>query len=337
MNKWPKVSVIVSNYNGLKLNLLIESLSSILKNDYPDLEVILVDNCSEDESVKVAKRKFGKLKIVQNPINMYSRGLNLGIKNSTGDYVAFFNNDVVVENGYFQKFIKFLQKRPEIALTQGKLLSYYNRNIIDSAGETMDPYGNPINIGAGTGADGFNDEREVLSVSGSCSILRKAAIGQIGLFDEDYGIGYEDLDLALRAWMKGYKVIYYPKAYAFHKRGATDLSSMVRIKVRWHFNKNRISTLIKNYPVDFILRNLPITLFIYFAAGMWEIIIKKRLSLGVTRFTSIAWVAANLPGILKKRIEVQRHTKKSGKKMIQKLLSDIAISSSFRSFLGVKR
>lgn len=337
MNKWPKVSVIVSNYNGLKLNLLTESLSSILKNDYPNLEVILVDNCSEDESVKVAKRKFGKLKIVLNPVNMYSKGLNLGIKNSTGDYVAFFNNDVVVENGYFQKFIKFLQKRPEIALTQGKLLSYYDHNVIDSAGETIDPSGNPITIGAGMSSNNFNEQREVLSVSGSCSILRKSAIESIGFFDEDYGIGYEDLDLALRAWMKGYKVIYYPKAYAFHKRGATDLSSMVRIKVRWHFNKNRISTLIKNYPVDFILRNLPITLFIYFAAGMWEIIIKKRPSLGVTRFTSIAWVVANLPRILKKRMEVQKNTKKSGKRMIQKLLSDMAIASSFRSFLGVKR
>ena len=154
-SKWPRVSVVMSNYNGLSLNLIPETLKLILKNNYPNLEVILIDNASSDKSTNVILKEFGsntKFKLIQNHINMYSQGLNLGFKNSTGEYIAFFNNDVVVENGYFQKFVKFLEGQPRVALAQGKLLSYFDHSIIASAGETMDEYGNPITIGAGLNA-----------------------------------------------------------------------------------------------------------------------------------------------------------------------------------------
>lgn len=338
--KWSKVSVVMSNYNGLKLNLLMESLSSILTNDYSNLEVILVDNASTDDSVRVVKRRFAKfsnLKIVQNPVNMYSQGLNLGIEEASGKYIAFFNNDVVVENGYFQKFVRFLDKNLKIALSQGKLLSYFDHTIIDSTGETMDAFGTPITIGAGMPAEGnFDQVREVLSVSGSCSILRKSKVSNIGLFDEDYGIGFEDLDLALRIWLKGYKVVYFPNVFAYHKRGATDLSPMVRNKVRWHFNKNRIATILKNYPLGFIIKNLPITIFIYFAAGVWEILIKRQLKLGLTRFSCLYWILLNLKNIIKKRNEVQLKANEFGKHKIQRLLYTKSILNSFNSFIKAK-
>src|SRR3989344_5070364 len=183
-----KVSVVMSNYNGLSLGLIPNSLSSILSNNFPNLEVIFVDNASTDKSVEVVKRKYGrnpKLKIVRNKVNMYSQGLNLGIENSTGKYIAFFNNDAKVNNGYFQEFIKFLEKDKTITLAQGKLLSSKNSKIIDSAGETMDVFGNPISIGSGErNKNNYKDTQELLSVSGSCSILRKDAVKKIGYFDE---------------------------------------------------------------------------------------------------------------------------------------------------------
>src|SRR5690348_1564297 len=142
----------MSNYNGVTLKLIESSLSSILKNNYSNLEVILVDNSSTDNSVETVIRKFGANKrftIIKNPVNMYSQGLNLGIKKSTGKYVAFFNNDARVEDGYFQEFVKFLEKNKSIALAQGKLLSSKDRRVIDCTGETMDTYGNPTSIGNG--------------------------------------------------------------------------------------------------------------------------------------------------------------------------------------------
>lgn len=340
MIRWPTVSVVISNYNGLKLNTLSESLQAALQNDYPGLEVILVDNASTDNSVSSVSKKFGKnpkLKIIQNPVNMYSQGLNLGVTDAKGEYVAFFNNDVVVENGFFQKIVRYLEKNPKIALIQGKLLSYFDHSIIDSAGETIDRFGSPITIGAHLHDDGkFNKVTEVLSVSGSCSMLRKSVTESIGLFDESYGIGYEDLDLALRAWLRGYKVVYFPLVEAFHKRGVTDLSEEIRVKVRWHFNKNRLMTIFKNYPWSFILGNLPGIFFIYASTGIWEIIMKRKFALGLTRFTSIIWVFMHLPSILKKRDEIQKNTKKNGKIMIKNLQYKSALLDFFLLFIKAK-
>lgn len=339
-NKWPKVSVIMSNYNGVTLNLLEESLGSILKNDYPNLEVILIDNASTDKSVSIVEKKFGsstRLKIIQNHINMYSLGLNLGVKNASGKYIAFFNNDVWVDNNFFQEYIKFLEKNPDIALSQGKLVSYFNHNIIDSAGEAIDKFGNPTTIGQGQNANSnFNEISEVLSVSGSCSILRKEVIDRIGWFDDDYGIGYEDLDLALRAWLLDYRVVYFPKAISFHKRAATDLSPMVRALVRWHFNKNRLATMIKNYPFFYLITTLPLTLFIYVIAGVWEIFIKRNFVIGITRFTSILWILDHLPILLRKRGWVQKNARADRFSKIEKLLYKNILIDSFLTFIKVK-
>ena len=178
--KWPKVSIIVSNYNGLQLNLVTDSLASVLNCDYPNYEVFLVDNASTDRSVQVIKRKFGKnrrLKIICNPINMYSQGLNLGLENAFGEYIVFFNNDIEFKSGYLQKIVRLFQKEPKVALIQGKLLYFYDHKMIDSAGETMDIYANPITIGAGEKDLGqYDQQTQTLSASGSASAIRLSVV-----------------------------------------------------------------------------------------------------------------------------------------------------------------
>lgn len=338
--RWPKVSIVVSNYNGLQLNLVIDSLASILACDYPNYEVFLVDNASTDKSVQVIKRKLGKnrkLKIISNPVNMYSQGLNLGIEKSQGEYIAFFNNDIEFKQGYFQKIIRTFKKNPKVALIQGKLLYFYDHKLMDSAGETMDIYGNPITIGAGeTDENQFDNQTEILSASGSASVIRRSVLNTIGNFDSDYCIGYEDMDLALRLRLKGFKVLYHPKVVIYHKRGKTDLSPMVRVKVRWHFNKNRLATMIKNYPTLLLIKALPITILLYMAAGLWEIFIKRKIRLGLTRFTAIFWIIVNLYSLLKKRALIRCNVNKKGEKNMLDLLSEKSILRSFLSFVKAK-
>ena len=338
--KWPKVSIIISNYNGLQLNLVINSLSSVLDCDYPNYEVLLVDNASTDNSITAVKRKFGKdkkLKIIRNSVNMYSQGLNLGIENSDGEYIVFFNNDIEFEHGYLQKIVNLFQKEPKAVLIQGKLLYFYDHKIIDSAGETMDIYGNPMTIGAGERDLGQYDRQiQILSASGSASVIRRSAVNIVGDFDPDYGIGYEDMDLALRLRLKGFKVLYLPDAVIYHKRGKTDLSSLIRVKVRWHFNKNRLATMIKNYPLLLLIKALPITILLYIASGLWEIFIKRKFSLGLTRFTAIIWILRNIISLLKKRFVIRGDIKKYGEEGILNLLSNMSLFKSFLSFVKAK-
>ncbi|MDO8637954.1 MAG: glycosyltransferase, partial [Candidatus Daviesbacteria bacterium] len=106
---------MISNYNGAKLNILQDCLTSFKKIDYPNYELILVDNASTDNSIDIATKVLGKnprFKIIKNPINIYSQGLNLGIKAAKGEYVAYFNNDVAIEKGYFHKLIESFDKYP---------------------------------------------------------------------------------------------------------------------------------------------------------------------------------------------------------------------------------
>lgn len=339
-SRWPKISVIISNFNGIKLNLILSSLDSILKGNYPNFEVIVVDNASSDNSIPLIRRKFGqdkRLKIIENPVNMYSQGLNLGTKVSTGEYIAFFNNDIEFKDGYFQQIIKTFDKNPKAALVQGKLLYFYDHQIIDSVGETMDIYGNPITIGGGERDLGHYDKlKEILSACGAASVVRRSILNQVGAIDSDYGIGYEDMDLSLRIRLKGFKVLYCPSALIYHKRGKTDLSSLVRVKVRWHFNKNRFATMIKNYPILLLLKALPITILLYIGAGLWEIFLKGKISLGLTRFTAMFWIILNVPNLLKKRIAIRKNINKVGEESILYMLSKTSIFKSFLSFMKVK-
>lgn len=339
-SRWPKISVIISNFNGIKLNLILSSLNAILKGDYPNFEVIVVDNASSDKSIPLISRKFGKdkrLKIIENPVNMYSQGLNLGIKASTGEYIAFFNNDIEFKDGYLQQIIKTFDKNPKAALVQGKLLYFYDHQIIDSVGETMDIYGNPITIGGGERDLGHYDKpKEILSACGAASVVRRSILNQVGAIDSDYGIGYEDMDLALRMRLKGFKVLYCPAAIIYHKRGKTDLSTLVRVKVRWHFNKNRFATMIKNYPILLLIKTLPVTILLYAGAGLWEIFLKGKISLGLARFTAMFWIICNAPNLLKKRVTIRKNINKAGEESVLRLLSKTSIFTSFLSFVKVK-
>lgn len=333
MAKYPLISIIISNYNGGKINILRDCLTSFKKIDYPNYEIILVDNNSIDDSVKIAKRVLGKnpkFKIIQNPVNMYSQGLNLGLKSARGEYVAYFNNDIALEKKYFHKLIGAFEKYPRMALAQGKLLWYYDHKIIDSAGESMDIFGNPVTIGYRTADKGqFDKDEEILSASGSACMLKKSVTKKVGIYGPEYGIGYEDMDLGLRLRHAGYQIRRIPSAICYHKRGATDLASIVRVKVRWHFNKNRIATMIRNYPLGLLLTSLPVTILIYFGILVQEWL-GGKFGLGLTRITCLGWVLTNLPELTGERAKIREVTTGDRDKEILSLFAPANILSKIK-------
>ncbi len=339
--KKPLVSMIVSNLNGMTLNLLEDCMESLMNPGYPNWELIVVDNDSSDKSVEYLEKLFKGKKncmVVRNPINMYSQGLNLGAQAANGEYLAYFNNDVAIKKGYFQELIKEFQKDKKLGIAQGKLVNYYDRKKIDSAGETMDKYGNPITIGAGEKDTGrYDKEEDILSTSGSATFIKKSMFEKLGKYDPEYGIGYEDMDLALRARRLGYKVKRFPKAVVYHKRASTDLADFIRLQVKRHFNKNRIATMIKNYPVILLASTLPVTIFLYTGIALYEWIVRKNFKIGLTRFTGMWWDVVNLPSLISKRSAINKMGAHLLSEKDLELFSPKSLGALFKDFAAGKK
>lgn len=340
---WPLITAIVTNYNGWELGVLPEFFKAFLSNDYKNFELYFVDQASPDASVENVRKKFGKdkrIKIIANPVNNMSSGINMALKRAKGKYILFLNNDLYFEKGGIKKFVYFLEENKETALVQGKIVSYYDHKKLDDVGESIDLFGNPVTLGAGEVDQGqYNQKREVLSVTGAASLFRAELINELGMLDPDYGIGYEDMDLAIRTRIAGYKAYYIPNVTVYHRRAAStsSVSQDLKAKLKYGFNKNRLATLIKNYQLSTLVRSIPIVVLIYIATGLFEMFYKRLWSFGWTRFKALGWVVVNLPALLAKRRTVRGLRKLSDREALLPYMAKGTIAESFKNFIGSKK
>jgi GT2 family glycosyltransferase len=338
----PLISAIVTNYNGWELGLISDFFESFLKEDYQNFELFFVDNASTDDSIEKVKENFGsdaRLKIIERSVNIMSEGINVALNQVKGKYILFLNNDLYFQKGAIAKMVSFMEKNPQVGLVQGKIVSYFDHGKIDDVGETMDIYGNPMTLGAGETDKGqFNKRKEILSATGAASLLRGSLIKKIGILDPDYGIGYEDMDLALRLRLAGYKVYYLPKVLVYHKRGSSTstASDQVKTKIKYGFNKNRLATLIKNYQASTLLKVLPVVVLIYIATGLSEILFKKLWRFGLSRFQAIFWMLLNMKKLVKKRKKVQKIRELSDSEALLPYMAEGQLASGFLNFIKSK-
>lgn len=341
-NKMKKISAIVTNYNGFQLGLLKDFFKKFLKNDLKNYELFFVDNASEDASIEFVKRNFSKdkrVKIIQNPVNNMTQGINLALSQAKGEYILFLNNDTYFAKGALRKMVEFMDKNKAVALVQGKLVSFSDHKRIDDVGETMDLYGNPVTLGAGEKDKGqYSSQRELLSATGAASLLRHSLLKQVGMLDSNYGIGYEDLDLSLRLRLIGYKIIYLPDVLVFHRRGGSvsRSSEQIRLRIKYGFNKNRLATLIKNYQISTLTKSLPTVIIIYFVTALFEIFYKRLWKFGLYRFKAIGWMILNLQVLIVKRKKVQQIRVISDKEAIIPFLAKGQLIESIKHFLSSK-
>ena len=259
--KWPLVSVILLNHNGK--NFLNECLESVLNSNYHNFEVLLIDNASTDDSIKIAKEKFGKspyLRILRNFDNLgFAAGNNVGVKYGQGEYVVFLNNDTIVEPHWLVELVSVMETDAKIGAAQSKLLSLADKRFIDSAGDFIDYYGFPIRRGSWGEEDKgqYDLIEEIFSARGAAAIVRSKILTEIGAFDADFYLNYEDIDLCWRIRLNGYKIVFVPKSRVYHMGGASVTSSTLSI---FYTEKNRISALLKNMSCKYLVKYNPLTL-----------------------------------------------------------------------------
>ena len=220
----PKVAIVIVNWNGWEDT--IECLESIYKIDYPDYNIIIVDNHSNDDSIKRIKEYFeGKaFTVIENEENYgFAEGNNIGIRYAlkylNPNYILLLNNDTVVSEDFLKELVNEGEKDTHVGILGPKIYYYDKPDVIWSVGCKISwKFARGIQIGTGEVDKGqYNDQKEVEYVSGSAFLIKTEVIDEIGLMDKKYFLYFEESDWTLRATRAGYKSLYVPNAKVWHK------------------------------------------------------------------------------------------------------------------------
>jgi GT2 family glycosyltransferase len=246
--KHPKVSVVVPTYNLKKI--LLECLESIVNQNYPNFEMIVVDNASTDGTAEAVRKKFPKVKFIKNPKNLgVTGGANAGMKKATGDYICLVDHDNILEYNMLSEMVNLAESNPKIGVVAPKIYYWENRDIIWAAGTGMNLLTGE-NIFRGGKDIGQYEKVEEIQVAPANFLVKREVIKKVGLYDDVFFVSYEDTDFSFRVRKAGFKILYTPKAVCYHKIPLLDKKTG---KQRWLFRaywtaRNKIIFMRKQSP-----------------------------------------------------------------------------------------
>ncbi len=289
----PTVFIIILNWNSWRDT--IECLESLYRMTYSPYVIVIVDNGSEDDSVKKinqycngeinVKTEFFSYNPDNKPINIieytrkeaehatinlqpkqviliknekndgFAEGNNIGVRFSqNADYLLLLNSDTVVDPAFLERLI-IASEKEDIGVVQPKILRRDNPRIIDSVGQEMYWDGNIQDIWFGKPDDKrFDTIHEIFGACATAALIKKKVLEKTGLFDPDFFLIFEDVDLSWRIRLAGYKTVLVPDAVVYHKRGVSGKLSRTS---QFYVIRNRIYIAAKYFPLSYVLRFLP--------------------------------------------------------------------------------
>lgn len=335
--KFPLVSIVMANWNGGKV--YEKCLRSIERITYPKWELIVIDNGSTDGTTELSLNpKFEinnplrgrKTKLIKNKTNVgFAPANNQGYGVSNGKYILLLNNDTLVEKNFLEVMVEKMEREPDLGVLQPKIKMMDNPKILDNAGSFLTRIGFLQHWGfMKKDSKQFSREREVFSVKGACMFIRRSAIEKVGLFDNDFMSYFEESDFCWRAWLAGYRSIFYPKTFILHKVGFTIRRLDVG-NLNWHYYKNRIASLIKNLGGANLLIVLPAHIFVSFGISL-AFLFKGQPQSSAIIWKAFWWNIVNLKKTLAKRRRIQKMRKLSDREIFSKL----SVPVNWRAFFG---
>ncbi|GBE20401.1 poly-beta-1,6-N-acetyl-D-glucosamine synthase [archaeon BMS3Abin17] len=275
--KYPKVSILIINYNGG--DKVIRCLNSVMKLDYPSYEIIVIDNGSSDGSQEKIKKEFSQIKLVENKENLGSVGAhNQGFKLAKGDFILGLDDDAVASPSLLKNLVKVALSNNKIGIVVPKIYYYSKPNIFNSTGFFLNPItGKMKDLGIGKEDKGQLDfQREIDYVPSSIILIKKEALKTAGGMNEDYFVYYEDSDWCLRVRNAGYKIVYTPNTKAWHDCKTQGELSPFRV---YHYTRGKTLFMKQSStPLNkflFILFHI----FLYSPARIFSFILKGKFNL----------------------------------------------------------
>ena len=229
----PKVSVILLNWNGAEFT--IPCVESLHVQSYANLETIVVDNGSTDNSRSLLEEKFGK-SITLVPLEKnrgFTGGNNVGIElalRGGAEYVLVLNNDTIAHIDFVRELVRLAESDKHIGVVTGKIFYYDEKDVLWFAGGVIRrgllafKHRGLLERDSGK----YDTAAESQFVTGCCMLVRREVFEKIGLFDDRFFIYCEDADFCLRVLERGYALVYTPRALLWHKESASMRKNTLR-------------------------------------------------------------------------------------------------------------
>ncbi|HEY4335032.1 MAG TPA: glycosyltransferase family 2 protein [Puia sp.] len=275
----PLISVIALNWNTTAVTC--DFLLSIRKqNTYPNIEVIVVDNASnEDPSDQFLQAYPGAL-VVRNSTNLgFSAGNNAGIRKASGDYLFIVNNDTEFTPGLLEGLLEVYEEHPDAGIVCPKFHYFFDKGTIEYAGYY------PVNIFTGRNSmigcrekdhGQYDQMKETHYAHGGAMMVPRRVIEEVGVMPEEFFLYYEEFDWSEQIKRHGFKVYYQPKSLIYHKESmTTGKSSPLKT---FYLTRNRILFMRRNTPplafslfaLYFVVFTIPKNTLTYLVRGQKE-------------------------------------------------------------------
>lgn len=285
-----KTSVVILNWNGAEM--LRRFLPSVIAYSQGEgVEICVADNASSDNSCEVIEREFPEVRLIRLSENYgFAEGYNRALQQIDAEYVVLLNSDVEVTSGWLEPMTDYLDKHPQVAACQPKLLSFQEKSCFEYAGAAggfIDKYGYPFCRGRifdviESDHGQYEDIIPVFWATGAALLIRLQVYREVGGLDGRFFAHMEEIDLCWRLRSRGYGIVCLPFSRVYHVGGATLKKENPR-KTLLNFRNNLIM-LYKNLPENELYRVMRVRLFLdYLAAFVFLLKGDKNNSLAVLR------------------------------------------------------
>ncbi len=299
-------SVIIPNWNGKRF--LQPCLDALLAQTHPNIEIIIADNASGDGSQAFIKETYPQVILIELPTNLgFTGACNAGMEAAKGEFVSLLNNDTEVHPQWAEAVLKAFEHHPEVGVVASKMLLFERRDHIHTAGDGFTTDGRAFNRGVWEKDEGqYDTEAFMFGACGGSSAYRRSLLNEIGLLDNDYFFLLEDVDIAWRSQLAGWRTLYTPHAIVYHHLSATGGG----VTASFYDGRNSLYLLVKNVP-NALWRKYGWQILKRQVRIAWDAIKAWRGKEARARLRGMGTGILHLPRLLQKRQAIQRQRKVS--------------------------
>jgi GT2 family glycosyltransferase len=291
------ISIVIVSYNGA--GYLHACIDSILGEIDQDDEIILVDNASTDGSADLVQQQWPQVRLYRNDKNIgFAVACNQGVSYASGEMLVLLNQDTWVQPGWLNGLLAPFEQDRSIGLVTSKLLLMSRPEQIQICGQDIHFTGFSFGRGFLSPSSGYRLAEPVGAVSGASFAIRRELWEQLGGFDAELYMYYEETDLCWRARLAGFSSLYSPDSVVLHDFALTSSKTTL-----YYSERNRYVLLLKNWKFLTLFLLLPSLIL----AEMidWGYMVMVGWNGIQAKLRAIAWLVGNIPTVANARSNVQ--------------------------------